>query len=205
MIDQVMHGMVTADITGQQRHLAGLSRHETGRTGVCVASHRRVTRNAMDRTKTDRTMHRREIIHDIHAMGMFAMLQWVLPVEARSVEGNLELPRDYVNTVHDLIDALRDSIEVDLSGASEVEIRRKAEPAKDAVKKFINRWSDAALVKDETSCQEIRVALQELGEFYQSNGQRTRLTERVAASILAHLDKADATLPERAPKKMFPF
>ena len=38
----------------------------------------------------------------------------------------IELPKDFVELAYDLIDALRDAIEADLSGAPEREVRRKA-------------------------------------------------------------------------------
>jgi hypothetical protein len=123
-----------------------------------------------------------------------------------SSKAQIELPEDYVKTAHGLIDSLRDSIEADLSGLPEREVRRKAEPAKDFVKKFISIWSDAAVLKDEDSCQEIRAAVQELGDFYRMNGQRNRLNQVVADSILSHLEKAEMALPELPAKKnIFPF
>ena len=123
-----------------------------------------------------------------------------------SSQAQIELPEDYVKTAHGLIDSLRDSIEADLSGLPEREVRRKAEPAKDFVKKFISTWSDAAVLKDEDSCQEIRVAVQELGDFYRMNGQRNRLNQDVADSILSHLEKAEMALPELPAKQnIFPF
>jgi len=120
-----------------------------------------------------------------------------------SSQAQIELPEDYVKTAHGLIDSLRDSIEADLSGLPEREVRRKAEPAKDFVKKFISIWSDAAVLKDEDSCQEIRVAVQELGDFYRMNGQRNRLSQDVADFILSHLEKAEMALPELPAKKGF--
>ena len=56
----------------------------------------------------------------------------------------IELPKDFVQLAYDLIDALRDAIEADLSGAPEREVRRKADPAKDLVKRFINSWSGSS-------------------------------------------------------------
>lgn len=116
-----------------------------------------------------------------------------------------ELPRDFVNLAYDLIDALRDSIDADLSGAPEREVRRKADPAKDLVKRYINTWSGASAIADSTACQEIRTAVQELGEFYRVNGQRQRMTDSVAASILKHLETAESALPEKKEKSIFPF
>jgi len=116
-----------------------------------------------------------------------------------------ELPSDFVDLAYDLIDALRDSIDADLSGSPEREVRRKAEPAKDLVKRYINTWSGASAIADSTACQEIRTAVQELGEFYRSNGQRQRMTEGVATSILKHLETAEASLPEKKEMSIFPF
>lgn len=106
----------------------------------------------------------------------------------------IELPKDFVTLAYDLIDALRESIETDLSGAPEREVRRKAEPAKDLVKRFINTWGGASAIAETTACSEIRLAVQELGEFYKTQGQRAGLTSDVASSILAHLDQAEKAL-----------
>ena len=143
---------------------------------------------------------RREILLDSFGIAMApAFLPW-------RTRADTQLPKEYVETSHALIDALRETIELDLSGASELEVRRRAEPAKDLVKKFINNWSDAVVVRDETSCQEIRAAVQELGKFYSQNGQRKRLTDSVATSLLGHLDAAKGSLPEREEKKnLLPF
>ena len=115
----------------------------------------------------------------------------------------IELPKDFVDLAYDLIDALRDAIETDLSGAPEREVRRKAEPAKDLVKRFINTWSSSSAIAETTACSEIRAAVQELGEFYRTKGQRAGMTKDVANSILEHLSEAEKALPERAEKKSF--
>ena len=125
------------------------------------------------------------------------------PEEKKTIEALL--PNDFVDTAYDLIDALKESIEVDLSGAPEREVRRKAEPAKDLVKRYINTWSGASAIADTTACKEIRLAVQELGEFYRVQGQRKRMTKEVADSILNHLSVAESALPEKKEKSIFPF
>ena len=113
----------------------------------------------------------------------------------------IELPKDFVQLAYDLIDALRDAIEADLSGAPEREVRRKADPAKDLVKRFINSWSGSSAIADMTACSEIRAAVQELGEFYRINGQRAGMTKDFAERILGHLTEAEKALPEKPQKK----
>ena len=113
----------------------------------------------------------------------------------------IELPKDFVELAYDLIDALRDAIEADLSGAPEREVRRKADPAKDLVKRFINSWSGSSAIADTTACSEIRAAVQELGEFYRINGQRAGMTNEFAERILGHLTEAEKALPEKPQKK----
>lgn len=115
----------------------------------------------------------------------------------------IELPKDFVKLAHDLIDALRESIETDLSGAPEREVRRKAEPAKDLVKRFINTWGGSSAISETTACSEIRAAVQELGEFYRTKGQRAGMTSEVAKRILDHLDEAEKALPEIEEKRNF--
>ena len=128
---------------------------------------------------------------------------FLYPEEKKTIEALL--PRDFVDTAYDLIDALKESIEVDLSGAPEREVRRKAEPAKDLVKRYINTWSGASAIADTTACKEIRLAVQELGEFYRVQGQRKRMSKEVADSILNHLSVAESALPEKKEKSIFPF
>jgi len=113
----------------------------------------------------------------------------------------IELPKDFVELAYDLIEALRDAIEADLSGAPEREVRRKADPAKDLVKRFINSWSGSSAISDTTACSEIRAAVQELGEFYRINGQRAGMTNEFAGRILGHLTEAEKALPEKPQKK----
>jgi hypothetical protein len=113
----------------------------------------------------------------------------------------IELPKDFVQLAYDLIEALRDAIDADLSGAPEREVRRKADPAKDLVKRFINSWSGSSAIADTTACSEIRAAVQELGEFYRINGQRAGMTNEFAERILGHLTEAEKALPERPQKK----
>jgi len=113
----------------------------------------------------------------------------------------MELPKDFVDLAYDLIDALRESIDTDLSGAPEREVRRKAEPAKDLVKRFINTWSGSSAIAETTACSEIREAVQELGEFYRTRGQRAGMTTEVAQRILDHLTEAEKALPGKPEKK----
>lgn len=189
------------------------SRHGFRTRQLVISSHRKLD-DAKDCLKTTNKCHidkkdeespdlrsRRECI-----LKTLSVVSIVSFGSCYSSQAQIELPEDYVKTAHGLIDSLRDSIEADLSGLPEREVRRKAEPAKDFVKKFISIWSDAAVLKDEDSCQEIRVAVQELGDFYRMNGQRNRLNQDVADSILSHLEKAEMALPELPAKKnIFPF
>ncbi|PNH09459.1 Kinesin-like protein KLP1 [Tetrabaena socialis] len=49
---------------------------------------------------------------------------------------------EYRQLVKRLSDGLRESIEAEASGAAESEVRRKADPAKEAVREFVGRWRD---------------------------------------------------------------
>lgn len=155
-----------------------------------------------DRLAIPSSYHRRDII---------ALASTLVVIQGRSValaaetESRVTLPKDFVETAYDLIDALRESIDLDVSGAPEREVRRKAEPAKDLVKRFINNYSDAPVISLEPSCREIRLAVQELGEFYRAKGQRQRMDADTSASILGHLEEAEKSLPERPEKSIFPF
>jgi len=100
---------------------------------------------------------------------------------------------------------LRDAIDADLDGLPEYEVRRKADPAKDLVKTFMTRWKDVPVVKEDPSYAQLIQSIQELGQFYQKNGQRARMNLSTGKSILDHLEAAEVALPEREEPKRFPF
>jgi hypothetical protein len=132
----------------------------------------------------------------------------LLPLAARPrpAVAVTELPRGYTDTARSLVDALRDSIDADLSGAPEREVRRKADPAKDLVRRFVGEWRDAAVVRDEESYVQLSAAIQELGQFYAGQGQRARLSERVGLAVLARLEAAEGALPPPPERKsLLPF
>lgn len=116
-----------------------------------------------------------------------------------------DLPKGYTDTARSLVDALRDSIDADLAGAPEREVRRKADPAKDLVRKFMGDWRGAAVVSEDESYRQLTAAIQELGQFYMQRGQRARLDEAVGQALLTRLEAADAALPPAPEKKRFPF
>ncbi|GBF98266.1 hypothetical protein Rsub_10929 [Raphidocelis subcapitata] len=109
-----------------------------------------------------------------------------------------ELPRAYQQTVKQLARALREALDTEAAGAKEFEVRRKADPAKDLAKQFMRRWQDDPRVAGDATHDEMKLALSELGGFYQKNGPRSRLTEEAAAGVRAHLDAVEAALPPEA-------
>eukprot|EP00878_Enallax_costatus_P015383 GHUV01016114.1.p1 GENE.GHUV01016114.1~~GHUV01016114.1.p1 ORF type:complete len:198 (+),score=26.86 GHUV01016114.1:98-691(+) len=106
-----------------------------------------------------------------------------------------ELPKAYQRTMHKLVKALRTSIEAEAAGAKEFEVRRKADGAKDLVREFVKTWQDNAAVAGDVTHNEMRVAISELGRFYQKNGPRSRLDASTKDSILGHLAAVEAALP----------
>jgi hypothetical protein len=97
--------------------------------------------------------------------------------------------------VRQLVKALREAIDAEQAGAKEFEVRRKADPAKDLARAFLRRWQDDPLVAGDPARAEVQAALSELGRHYQRNGPRSRLSDDVAAAVLARLDAAEAALP----------
>ncbi|KAI3435541.1 hypothetical protein D9Q98_001606 [Chlorella vulgaris] len=116
------------------------------------------------------------------------------------------VPKAYETTAHKLVDALREAISTDLSDAEEREVRRAADPAKSLVREFLTRWKGNGLVEGEESYRQLSAAIQQLGQFYQQNGQRTRLSGEVGREVLNTLDAAEAALPLRDAKtSLLPF
>jgi hypothetical protein len=66
---------------------------------------------------------------------------------------------EYEELAASLVKTLRESVSADLTGADEREVRRKADPAKPLVKRFMTQWQGAAVVREEESYRELR------GEF----------------------------------------
>lgn len=86
------------------------------------------------------------------------------------------------------------------------QVRRAAEPAKNLVREFLSRWKDSPLVEGQDSYRSLTDAIQQLGAFYQANGQRARLTPEVGQAILDTLDAAEAALPAQAEaRSLLPF
>ncbi|EFJ50297.1 hypothetical protein VOLCADRAFT_116830 [Volvox carteri f. nagariensis] len=108
---------------------------------------------------------------------------------------------EYRQLVKRLSEGLSDSIEAEASGASEAEVRRKADPAKDTVREFVRKWRDNPRVSGDITHAEVKEALSELGEFYMAYGQRTKLTPPVRESVLKHLAAAKEALPAEPEKK----
>ncbi|KAG2434983.1 hypothetical protein HYH02_011982 [Chlamydomonas schloesseri] len=108
----------------------------------------------------------------------------------------VKLPKEYRQLVKRLSEGLSESIETEASGASEAEVRRAADPAKEVVREFVRKWRDNPRISSDITHAEIKEALAELGEFYLAYGQRTKLTPPVRESVLRHLKAARSALPE---------
>lgn len=86
-----------------------------------------------------------------------------------------------------------------------VQIRKKADMAKEPIRQFINTWKENPRVKGTVLHKELTAALEELGQFYMKNGQRTPIDKSTSAAILNHLNRAEMQLPELPLKKENPF
>ena len=87
-----------------------------------------------------------------------------------------------------------------------LQVRRAADPAKSLVREFLGRWKGAPAVAGEESYARLTDAIQQLGAFYQANGQRARLTPEAGRALLDTLDAAEAALPAAAEtRSLLPF
>ena len=57
----------------------------------------------------------------------------------------------YVTAVRDIVAALTDTITFEASGASEREVRRRADPAKASIERFLRDWKGSPLVSSQPS------------------------------------------------------
>mmetsp|Transcript_31270 Transcript_31270/g.68320 ORF Transcript_31270/g.68320 Transcript_31270/m.68320 type:complete len:211 (+) Transcript_31270:3-635(+) len=103
-------------------------------------------------------------------------------------------PKGYIKLAKELVKNLRTSLEVEASGAKELKVRAKADPAKENIQTFIREWKGRPEVSSEISYQEITGALRILGEFYAANGQRAKLPQDVIDSVLDKLAAAQIAL-----------
>jgi hypothetical protein len=78
-----------------------------------------------------------------------------------------------------------------------MQVRRAADPAKSLVREFLTRWKGNRAVEGEESYRQLASAIQQLGAFYQRNGQRARLSGEAGRAVLDTLDAAEAALPQR--------
>lgn len=138
---------------------------------------------------------RRQLLHQI-STGLL-----VLCPTAQAAENSGDLPKDYVRLTRQLIKGLREPVELEQMGASELEVRKKADNAREPVRQFINNWKDKQSVRNTIAYRETAAALEELGQYYIRKGQRAALDKATADSILRHLDAAEAQLPVESEKK----
>jgi len=108
-----------------------------------------------------------------------------------------KLPKGYLELSSKLAEALREAIEMDMSDAKEIEVRRKADTAKGLVKDWLSDWRDNGLVSTSTSHRQIKSTILQLGQFYSKNGQRARLSSEVGRTLLDNLGAAIAVLPAK--------
>lgn len=103
-------------------------------------------------------------------------------------------PRAYIKLMNDLVPALRESVELDRSGASELKVRAKAGEVKENIQRFLKEWKDKPEVVNELSYVAVQDALRTLGNFYAKNGQRVPLSDEVITVVLKDLAAAEESL-----------
>ncbi|GFR47648.1 hypothetical protein Agub_g9391 [Astrephomene gubernaculifera] len=153
----------------------------------------RVSANLQQQQQTSHTVVLASRRRALFTLAAGALSLSLLPGSVHADE-DAKLPKEYRQLVKRLSEGLRETIEAEASGASEAEVRRKADPAKDTVREFVRKWRDNARVSGDITHAEIKEALAELGEYYMAHGQRARLSPGVRDSVLGHLDAARAAL-----------
>ena len=82
-----------------------------------------------------------------------------------------------------------------------LQVRRKADSARDPVREFITRWKNDSRVSGSTTYREISGTLSDLGEYYMKRGQRSAIDRETANKLLARLTAAEDSLPEEEASK----
>ncbi len=118
---------------------------------------------------------------------------------AARAEETSNLPKSYVKLAREIEKTLRSTIELEVEGASDAEIRRSGEPVKALYRELLGKYDADARVSGDASYLALTDAFLELGNFYRANGPKARLTNAVRASVLDKLDAVQGALPP--PKK----
>lgn len=84
-----------------------------------------------------------------------------------------------------------------------LQVRRKADNARDPVREFIGKWKKDLRVQNSPTYRELSGALSDLGQYYMERGQRAAVDKRTASRIMARLENAEAALPAEEPKEGF--
>ncbi|KAK9832962.1 hypothetical protein WJX74_003012 [Apatococcus lobatus] len=116
-------------------------------------------------------------------------LEKALPKQASE-----SIPPGYTSNASRLVGALQAAIELDIKGASEKEVRRKADEAKMSIRDFVSSWRSTKVVQSDPSYLQITGTLQDLAQFYQKNGQRARITADQGQKMLDKLKLAKSSL-----------
>lgn len=111
-----------------------------------------------------------------------------------SIDFQAIVPKRYKQDTLELVEKLRESIELEANGGLEREVRRKAEPVQRLIKEFLGSWNEEDSVVTDPSYREISTALETLGKYYRSQGPRSPLDEETRKEVLERLSTAEEAL-----------
>lgn len=129
--------------------------------------------------------------------GWSAATVWNWEGKLRAEDGidpNAVVPKRYKQDTLELVEKLRESIELEANGGLEREVRRKAEPVQRLIKEFLTSWNEEEAVVSDPSYREISSALETLGKFYRSRGPRSALDAETREEVLEKLSSAEEAL-----------
>ena len=83
-----------------------------------------------------------------------------------------------------------------VASAARVQVRRRADNAREPVREFLTRWKSDSRVIGSRTYGEMSGTLSDLGQYYMKRGQRSAIDRETADKLLARLDVAEGGLPE---------
>ena len=160
--------------------------------------------SALDLLDSFQTLHHRQSRRRLTGSGTLSLLVWIAtsgfsrPDAAESEEvGTAKRPKGYDKLAKEIAKTIKETIELEASGATESEIRKSGDPVKGMYRELLTKYDSDSRVNRDASYVSLTDAFLELGNFYRANGPKARLTKPVQESVLEKLRVVEDTLEQQ--------